>query len=124
MLSDIDKFVKGIMPEESKNFRFIDFLIVAEAWSKVSKILLSSSRDASKILDHLKLAEQIPMNLESKVNMLGGIVRRNLISASEVLPNFEQLRKYEIKDILNEDGEISEENLEINENSLQKLKNA
>lgn len=49
------------------------------------------------------------------------IIRKNLISASDVLSNFEELNKFKVKDIINENGELDEENIEQNQAALEQL---
>lgn len=124
VLDDIKKFQNGIMPESSTNFKLIDYLIIAESWSKVANILMSKWRDNQIFWNHLRVVEKIPVNWESKISMLIEIIKQRLISASSILSNFGQLKNLEILEILDDENNLIEENIELNENTLEKLKSA
>ena len=42
MLDEVNKFENGINPGTMRMLRMIDCLIIAEAWNKLSNIMLSS----------------------------------------------------------------------------------
>jgi hypothetical protein len=52
------------------------------------------------------------------------IIRRNLVSAASVVPNFEELIQLKVKEILTEDGEIDEDNIEHNLKVEEKIEEA
>ena len=124
IINNIKNYNKGILPEISKNFKFIDYLIIAQAWNKISMILMSSWREIPTIIDHLRVVEQIPVNCESKVGLLVGIIKQNLISAVELVKNFEQLKDMKVLEVIDDENKIIEENLEKNQNTLSKLKDS
>ena len=124
ILKDIKNYTKGILPEISKNIKLIDYLIITQAWNKITNILLSLWREIPVIVDHLRVVEQIPINWESKVWKLIEKIKQNLISAVGIVSNFEQLKDLKVLDVVDEDKKIIEQNLEKNQNIFVKLSEA
>ncbi|CAI2381295.1 unnamed protein product [Moneuplotes crassus] len=123
----LEKFEKGssmLIPEAPFGFRLIDFIIIAEAWSRLADVLQNSSRNNSEITAHLRIIEKIPINCGSRVQTLIQKCQKTIISAEKFLPNFQDLQKHKPLEILTEDGRINTTNLNTNQTNLTILSEA